>query len=203
MRHRAGDRRQPKHLTANAASVLHMPRRGRSRGRGYDNQIFQLSQLDGAEEEDEEDIHPDSDSAFLRRHRLSHESDSESDIDEYGTKPGIISRVIAFMSRSTLLGGSSSANASTAYGALSGSGKSDEDIRERDKRKAKSSALRTRLSNESPNTRRRRQSYSVTSSPSRNHRLQNRTSSPSLIAEPGHPAGQGGHLGGGLPSEVS
>ena len=179
-----------------------MPPRGPSREHSHDPQSIQLSPLRGADEEDQ-DIHPDSDSAFLRRHRSSHESVGESVIDENVPTSGILSRIVAFMSRSPIRGGSSSAENPIAYGAISGTEDDDDNNHRRDKGKGETTAVRSDMSSDAPDTRRRQRSYDVADLRSRDRgQTQRRTSSPLLSAESGHLAGYGGHLGGNLPFEV-
>lgn len=135
-------------------------------------------------------------------HRLSLESVGESVIDENVLKAGVLSKIIAFMSRSLIRGGSSSAENSIAYGAISGA-EDDPDTRRRDKRKGRISAHRSNMSSEAPDTRRRQRSYDVANLRSRDGgQTQRCTSSPLLTAESGHLAAYGGHLGGSLPFEV-
>lgn len=177
--------------------------RGRPRERDHDRSNVELDELDSAEEQGH-DIHPDSDSALLYRHRLSHESDSEGELNENGTKSGIVSRVITFMSRSPLLAGSSSFGDAAAYEARAALEGRSGDSRGHDTRKARASALRPSLSSASPDAQFRRRSYDISSFRSKDRgRLPRRTSSPMLLAEHSHPAGQGGHLGASLPFEIS
>ena len=203
LRHRTGDRRQPRYVRVNAAPALYMLPRGRQRRRSHEDQTFQLSRFERCEGEDAEDIHPDSDAAFLHRHRLKDDLDEGDVIDDQDARKGVFERLLIFMSRSPLLVGLSSTKASPTYGALATENGSDDDICKRDRRKASSSAIGSVVSNQSPDARRRRRSYSGSGSRSRLHgRLRLRASSPMLIAEPGHAGGQSGHIGGGLPFDL-
>lgn len=165
-----------------------------------------VSKNRNVDDESEEDINPDSNAAFLRRHRSVDRDDS--DPQEQKFKPGLLQRVLTTMSQSPLLGGLSSRKDEASYGALPTRSQSeewdrewhlpdDDDIRKRDRQKGKSSALRPASSFASSGSRRRRDD-SASQSRSRSRRASIRKSSPMLIAEPGHPAGQGGHLGAGL-----
>ena len=181
-----------------------MPPRGRSQGRSHEIQTFRLSRFDERDEEDEDEIHPDSDAAFLRRHCLKDDLDGNASFDDHGTRKGVLARLLALMSRSPLLGGLSSTKGSSSYGALPEDDGSEDDIRKRDKRKTSRSAIRSDVSHQSPDARRRRRSYSGSGSRSRPHsRLRLWASSPMLIAEPGHAGGQGGQIGGGFPFDLN
>ena len=78
----------------------------------------------------------------------------------------------------------------------------DDDGRKRGGRKGKSGALTSAASFASFDSRRRRQD-GPSRSRSRVRRASLRGSSPMFVPEPGHPAGQGGHLGSGLPFAAS
>ena len=178
--------------------------RGRQRRKSHDNQTFQLSQFDGCEEEGAEEIHPDSDAALPRQHRLENDLDDDNGVDNQGAREGVFTRLLSLMSRSPLLGSLSSKKASSTYGALGTESGGDDDVRKRDKRKASSSAVRSVISNQSLDARRRQHSHSGSGSRSRTHgRRRLPTSSPTLIAEPGHAGGQGSHIGGGLPFDLN
>jgi OPT oligopeptide transporter protein len=121
--------------------------------------------------DDEVTLHPDSDAAYLRRHRERASSDSRADLDP-GTSKTLFDRLVAFvMSRNPLLIRSSPALGTGSYGAVpvthshhsSGSSQDSEedtdDVRRRDKRKpsqASSSTGRLRTSISAPNPDRRR-----------------------------------------------
>ena len=193
-----------------------MTPRGRPRSRStedHSEECFLLtsrvSKNRNWDDEVEEDIIPDSDVAFLRRHR----SVDREDLDpgDQTIKPGLLQRVFTIMSQSPLLPRFSSTKDEASYGALPDQGSrsqseeweqaNDDDIRKRDRQKGKSSALRPAAS--SASSRSRRHGDSASPSRSRSRRVSFRRSSPMLIAEPGHPAGQGGHLGTGLPFAAS
>lgn len=158
------------------------------------------------DDECDEDINPDSDAAFLRRHR----SIDREDYDPGGqiNKPGLLQRVFEFMSQSRLLRDSSSTKDVASYGALpnqdsrsrlkDGDLADDDDVRRRDRRKGKSSALKSAASWASFGSR-QRGDESGSHSRGRARKASSRESSPMLITDPGQPTGQGGLLGGGLP----
>ena len=190
-----------------------MTPRGRTRSRSTEDQSEEsflltdrVSKNRNTDDELEEDINPGSDVAFLRRHR-SVDRDSSSPGDQM-IKPGLLQRVFTLMSQSPLLGGLSSTKGEASYGALPDQVSrslseewnmtDDDDIGKRDRQKGKSNALRPAASFASLDSRRRRDD-SASHSRSRTRRASFRRSSPMLIPEPGHPAGQGGHLGAGLP----
>ena len=194
-----------------------MTSRGRTRRRSPGNQSYQdiplssrVSEHRVCDDELDEDLDPDSDAAFLRKHR-STDPDSAHPKDKVA-EPGLFQRLVAFMSQSPLLKGSSSVKDVASYGALHNPSPrpqsedwsfiEDDDILKRGKRKDKSGALRSAASFASFGSRRRRHD-SASHSRSRVRRASLRGSSPMLIAEPGHPAGQGGHLGSGLPFAAS
>lgn len=113
------------------------------------------------------------------------------------------------MSQSPLLRDSSSAHGKVSYGALKRSLRSTKaasqsvDLEDEDSNlTGKSSALRPVASTPNLGSKRRRDG-SGSHSRTRFRRASLRGSSPMLVAEPGHPAGQGGHLGGGLPYVAS
>ena len=200
-----------------SADVHFMIPRGRTRSISTDDhseESFLLTSRvsknrKGDDDEFEEDINPDSDAALLRRHQ----SVDQDDLDpaDQIVKPGFLQRVFTTMSQSPLLRGLSSTKDEASYGTLPNQGsrsQSEEwneewdlpdkdDIRKRDRQKGKSSALRPASSFASSGSRRRR-GDSASHSRSRSPRAGFRRSSPMLIPEPGHPAGQGGHLGAGL-----
>lgn len=164
----------------------------------------------GDDDELEENINPDSDAALLRRHR----SIDQDDLDPEGqiVKLGFLQRVFTIMSQSPLLRGLSSTKDQASYGATPNQGSisqseewdeewnlpDDDDIRKRDRQKGKNSALRPASSFASSGSRLRRDD-SFSQSRSRSPGASFRRSSPMLIPEPGHRAGQGSNLGAGLP----
>ena len=195
-----------------------MKSRGRSRSRYKEPKYREtfplterLSTRVGQDDESGDDIHPDSDASLLRRHRSydDEEDEEEDDIKSTVTNRSVIQRFISFMSRSPLLGGSTSAQGTASYGALpelsprtsQRTSQSDAWRVGNSKQNAKSRAIRPTASFASFGTRRRRESTSH--SRTRFRRASMRASSPMLIAEPGHPAGLGGQLGGGLPLTTS
>lgn len=194
-----------------------MPSRGRTRSRSTDVHSYQEFPLSSkvsknplSGNQSDHDINPDSDAAFLRRHR-SNDRDT-SDFENQIAKPGLLQRFRALMSQSPLLRRHSSVNNATSYGALrdqSPSGQSEnwhltdeDDVPKRGNRKGKSGALTSAASFASFGSRRRRHD-GLSRSRSRVRRASLRGSSPMLVPEPGHPAGQGGHLGSGLPFAAS
>ena len=194
-----------------------MTSRGRIRSRSTDVQSYQefplssrLSNNPLSDDESDQDINPDSDAAFLRRHR-SHDRDN-SHSEGRIAKPGLLQRFRSLMSQSPLLSRPSSVNNAASYGALRNQSPNsqsedwhltDEDhVRKRGRRKGKSGALTSAASLPSFGSRRRRQD-GASRSRSRVRRASLRGSSPMLVPEPGHPAGQGGHLGSGLPFAAS
>lgn len=194
-----------------------MTPRGRTRSRSTEDHseenfllASRVSKNRNGDDEFEEDINPDSDVAFLRRHRSL---DRENlDPGDQTSKPGLLQRVFTIMSQSPLLGVFSSTKDGAAYDALRDQGSrspseewdlpDDDDMRKRDRQEGKSSALRPAASFASSGSR-RRGNDSASPSRSRSRRVSFRQSSPMLVAEPGHPAGQGGHLGAGLPLAAS
>lgn len=156
-----------------------------------------------------EEINPDSDAAFLRRHR-SIDGDS-SGSEDHVAKPGLLRRIFKFMSRSPLLRRSSSikdAAYAASYDAVRNQDSrsqsddwdlvDDEGIKRRGRQSGKSSALRPAASFASFGSR-RSMVDSASHSRTRFPRTNLRGSSPMLIAESGHPAREGGLLGGGIP----
>ena len=175
---------------------------------------FQLSDRPPAPEvqddESEEDVNPDSDAALLRRHRSDDEGESDNKIQNKVTRQGLLKRFLAFMSQAPLLRGSSASQATTSYGALPRRGpgstqampQSDISDEDGENIKGKHSTVRSEASFPDIGSNRRRdgrESHSRT----RSRRASLQGSSPILIAEPSHPAGQGGHLGGDLPIATS
>ena len=194
-----------------------MTSRGRSRRRSAGKQSDQdiplssrVSEHRAWDYELDEDINPDSDVAFLRRHRST--DPDIAHLEDKVAQPGLLQRFMTLMSQSPLLKRSSSIKGATSYGALRNQSPrsqsedwrfaDDDDMRKRGKRKDKSGTLRSAASFASFGTRRRRHD-SASHSRGRVRRASLRGSSPMLIAEPGHPAGQGGHLGSGLPFAAS
>ncbi|KAL9133979.1 MAG: hypothetical protein Q9175_004845 [Cornicularia normoerica] len=191
--------------------------RGRIRSRSTEDQPYQsflltsrVSNNQQWDDEFDEDITPDSDAAFLRRHRSIDRG--SPDPEDQVAKPGFLQRVFTFMSQSPLLVASTSIKDAASYGALRDQSSrsqsedwdlaDDDAIRNRDRREGKSSALRPAASFASFGYRPRRDD-SASHSRSRFRRASLRESSPMLVAEPGHPASQGGHLGGGLATAAS
>lgn len=86
----------------------------------------------------EEDLHPDSDASLLRKHR-DEEDDHDGEDEQLRniTSPRILGGLMAFMSQTLLLPGSSQAQETSPYGALAapgptGSGDIDEEEEEAD-----------------------------------------------------------------------
>ena len=190
-----------------------MTSRGRTRSRSTEDQSYQsflltsrVSKNQHWDDEFDEDIYPDSDAAFLRRYRSIDRDNSHP--EDKVAKPAFLQRVFTFMSKLPLLPGSSSIKNAALYGALPNQGSrsqseiwdlaDDDDIQKRGRREGKSSALRSAASLASFGSRRRRDD-SASHSRGRFRRASLQGSSPILIAEPGHPVGQGGNLGGGVP----
>ena len=160
------------------------------------------------DDESGDEVHPDSDASLLRRHRSydDGEDEEEDEIKSTVINRSFINRFLSFMSRSPLLGGSTSVQGTASYGALpefspSTSQQSNAWEDGNNRQKDKSRAIRPTASFASFGTRRRRESTSH--SRTRFRRASMRASSPMLIAEPGHPAGLGGQLGGVLPLTTS
>ena len=194
-----------------------MTSRGRIRSRSTDVQSYQEIPLSSkvskdplSGDESDQDLNPDSDAAFLRRHR-SHDRDNFHSQDQIA-KPGLLQRFKRLMSQSPLLRRHSSVNNAESYGALrnqSPSSQSEDShltdgdvVQKRGSRKGESGALTSAASFASFGSRRRRQDGASRSS-SRVRRASLRGSSPMFVPEYGHPAGQGGHLGSGLPFAAS
>ena len=194
-----------------------MPSRGRTRSRSTDIHSYQdvplstkVSKNPLSDNESDQDLNPDSDAAFLRRHR-SHDRET-SDFQDQVAKPGLFQRFRAFMSQSPLLRRPSSVNNAASYGALRDQRPSrqssdwhltdEDDVPKRGSRKGKTGALTSAASFASFGSRRRRHD-GVSRSRSRVRRASLRGSSPMLVPEPGRPAGQGGNLGSGLPFAAS
>lgn len=190
-----------------------MTPRGRTRSRSTEDQSYEnflltseISKNHHRDDEFNEDINSDSNAAILCRHQ-SFDGDS-SDLLDQVAKPGFLQRVFTVMSQLPLLRASSSTKAAASYDALANRGSrsqsedwdlaDDDDIRKRDRRKGRRSALRPAASFASFGSRRRRDD-SASHSRSRLRTTSLRGSSPMLFAGPGHPAGQGGLLGSGLP----
>jgi len=112
----------------------------------------------------DEDINPDSDASLLRKHFTSN-NESHDSLPRTETPVGPFQRFISFMSRTPLLLRSSPAQGTCSYGALpvhdlssstdgSEIDKEDvDDIRRRDRRKGKGSALRQVVTNDSSRSR--------------------------------------------------
>lgn len=152
------------------------------------------------------DLDPDSDAACLRRHRSVDRDTSHS--EDHIATPGIFQRFAKFMSQSPLLKESSSVKDAESYGALPNqsprsqsqdwSSADDDDIRKQGRRKDKSDALTSAAPYASSASRRNRHE-SASNSRYKPRRASLRGSSPMLVPEPGYAAGQGSHLGSGLP----
>lgn len=104
-----------------------MSPRGRTRCRSAKDQSYQrylltsrVSKSQHWDDEFDEDINPDSDAAFLRRHR-SIDRDN-SDTGQQVAKPGLLQRVFTLMSQLPLLRGFSSTKDAASYGALPNQG---------------------------------------------------------------------------------
>ena len=187
--------------------------RNRNKETGFEESLQLVDRVlaqENQDDESEEDINPDSDATLLRKHRSFDEAESNDEIENTVNGQGLFKRFLAFMSQSPLLRGSSSAQSTTSYGAIPKRGprstkaksQSIDPEDEDDKRKGKSSALRPVQSFPSIGSMWSRDG-SGSHSRTRFRRASLRGSSPMLIAEPGHPAGQGGNLGGGLPLATS
>ena len=194
-----------------------MTSRGRTRNRSTENHSYQdvplssrVSKNQLRDNDFDEIIDNDSDAALLRRHR-SNDGDSSRSEDQVA-KPGLLQRFKTLMSQSPLLKRPSPGKGAASYGALhdqnSRSHSEDshlvnhEDVRKRGRRDGKGDALTSAASFPSFESRRRRHD-GASQSMTRARRASLRGCSPMLIPEPGHPAGQGGHLGNGLPYAAS
>ena len=195
-----------------------MKPRGRSRSRYKDldfREAFPLTERLSArvaqDDESGDDVHPDSDASLLRRHRSYDdcEDEEEDEIKSTVTNQSLIQRFLSFMSRSPLLGGSTSAQGTASYGVIpelsprtiEQTSRPDASRHGNNKQKAKDRAIRPTASFASFGNRRRGESASH--SRTRLRRSSMRASSPMLVAEPGHPAGLGGQVGGVLPIATS
>ena len=178
-----------------------MTPRGRTRSRSTEDQSDQSILLSSrvssnrhCDDDFDEEINPDSDAALLRRHR-SIDRDNSNSIDQVA-KPGLLERVFISMSQSSLLRKPASIKDGASYGALYDQGSrfqsedrdltDDDFLRDRKRVNGKSSALKAVASSASFGSRRHKDDSA------------SQGSSPMLGAESGHPAGQGGQLGGGL-----
>ena len=152
----------------------------------------------------------------LRRHHSFHGDETELASEDTVTgSPAPSPRDLKSMSRAPLLKSKSMTAGRLSYDAVVGNGvgwstrqsessnsnDSSEPFHGReviDRHKGKSSTVRSSTSFTSLRSRRSGDTRSTHSRPqfTQEH---HRGSSPMLITEPGHPAGQGGHLGGGLP----
>lgn len=131
----------------------------------------------------DEDINPDSDASLLRKHFTSN-NESHGSLIRTETPVGPFQRLISFMSRTPLLLRSSPAQGTGSYGALpvhdlsfstDGSEIDEEDvddIRRRDRRKGKGSALRQVVTNESSRSRHIRRSSNGSTTTRRARRRQ-------------------------------
>ena len=191
-----------------------MTSRGRTRSRSVAAQSDQeipltskLSQNSLGHDNPAEDINPDSDAAFLQRHRSIDRQ--FSDAGDQVAKPAFLQRLASFMSQSPLLKRPSPAQGTASYGALRNqtsrsqsedchAADDDDGDKERGRSGATSSALKSAASFPNFASRRRSEDGASHSRP-RLRKTGLRGSSPMLIPEPGHPAGQGGQLGSGLP----
>ncbi len=155
-----------------------------------------------------DDVQPGTGVSLLRDHRLGDDHDSAEQDRE--ARSGLLQQVITFMSTKALLGGSSAAEGSTSYGALlrRAPGSSSEtflsnvsetaanDVRKRDTRKDTNV---DRVTSSASFGSKRRRNHGASHSKNRVRRASLGSSSSMLTAESGHPAGQGGHIGGRLP----
>ena len=194
-----------------------MTSRGQPRGRASGENVYELVDTRvhhvNTEDEREDDIDTAVDTSLLQTYPREDEN-GDGDQSRF-IQPTLLQRLIAIMSLSPLLRHDSTSGDMASYGALpneaSGSSpdvlqsdslaNSSDVVRERERRTSSSTAIRTASF---AGARPRQQSYDRASySTSSLRRASFRSSSPMLIAEPGHPAGQGGHLGGGLPEVLS
>ena len=195
-----------------------MTLRGRSRSKSIGQQSDQGFQLSSRTSQDrlghlefDEDINPDSDAAFLRRHR-------SIDRDTFNIKDpvvslGLLRRVTWLMSRLPLLKGSSSVEDAASYGALPDQNtrsqfedwhvdEDDDNNRKRGRRRGQTSALGSAASSPSFASRQHGQ-YSAPQSRNSVRKASLQESSPMLVVDPSHPAGQGAHLGDSLPDTTT
>jgi len=164
----------------------------------------------GSEHDFGDHIYPDTDESLLREHRLE---DRDSSADENkNPNSGLLHRIVALMSGTPLLGGSNAAEGSTSYGALPSRVTesspevfqsndlegANNDVRKGDKRKGKSTAIPPTASSAGFGSRRCRDE-SASHSRNRSRTASLLSSGPKFVVEPGHSAGQGGHVGDGSP----
>ena len=194
-----------------------MTSRGRLGRRGSDEESyedFQLVERPPYQVGAEDVSRDNNDSAQIDDSSLRHLSveDQNTESSEFeATRPGILHRLFAFMSLTPLLRENVRSGNPTGYGALPNQGsipspdelpsedftETDDNASKRDKQTGK--AIVSRGAPFASSSSRKSRNGSASSSKKRSRR----TSSGMLITEPGHPAGQGGHLGAGLPSAVS
>lgn len=155
-----------------------------------------------------DDVQPGTNVSLLRDHRIGDDHDSAEQDRE--ARPGLLERVTAFMSTKALLGGSSAIKGPTSYGALSRLAiesspetflsndpeTAANDVRKSDTRKNKNVDRVTSVASFGP---KRRRDHDASHSRNRVRRASLESSNRMLTAESGHPAGQGGHIGGRLP----
>ena len=191
----------------NAAPISLMLSRGRQQEGSHESDNFELHQFSDGTREDDEDIHPESDTACLRKHRLK-DDDDENSIDDHGLVKGILAQIRDIMSRSALLRSVSSRGEAGYYGALRADEQSsvdnnDDAVSKLDRRKASSNTIQRNGSRQNPDVRRRRRSCSGSGSRSRGDRnLGLRASSPMFFAEPAIAGHHGGKVGG-LPVDIN
>ena len=165
---------------------------------------IQLEDRSVSRAERENDLGDDSPTTGASSHGNDRFGNEDGDFYEARqNKLGIFQRVITFMSRVPLLGGSSITQNASGYGALSGqvsesSSNAENEPRKIEERRGPRKVVRPAASFASFGLRRRRDE-STSRSRTRLRRASLRSSSPMLIAEPSHPAGQGGFVGSGLP----
>lgn len=159
------------------------------------------------EDGSEDGSYPSRDASLLRADE--HEDGSRV----RGNSRSFFQRLFAIMSLTPLVRRDSAFGSSANYGALSNGAESSPDVRDsddvmisnddvpkKDKRNGKGTAIRA--ASFAFGSQRHRDN-SIANSRNKPRRSSLRSSSHMLIAEPGHPAGQGGYLGGGLPVPTS
>ena len=190
-----------------------MTSRGCSRSRSTEQQSDQGFLLTSRNSRDrlchhefDQDIHPDSDAAFLRRHRSIDRNNFN--IGDQVVTSGLFRRFISLMSRSPLLKGSSSVEDAASYGALpnpsprsqseDGYADEDDDVRKRGRRRGKNSVVGSTASSVSFGSRRHRhESTSQSSNRVRKASIQG----PNLmhVFDPSHSASRGAASSDSLP----
>ena len=178
-----------------------MTPRGRSRNKSIEDQSDQsillssrVSSTRHCADDFVKEIDPDLDTTLLRRHGPIDQDDFSS--TDHVAKTGLLERLFISMSQSSLLRKPASLKDGASYGALydrvSRSRSEDreltddDDLRDRNTGNGKSSALKAVAFSANFGSRRHKDD-----SPSQ-------TSSPTLVGEPGHPAGVPGQIRGGL-----